>query len=453
MKKIEQKVINVIKENKLIEANDRVLVALSGGPDSVFLLHFLNKFNRKFKITTGALHINHMLRGKHSSADEDFCRTFCRTYKIVFYSVKRNVRSFARKNKISIEEAGRELRYKELEKFRKKFGYNKIATAHTCSDNTETVFINLIKGTGLKGISGIPVKRNNIIRPLISLTKDEVLLYLKYKKLHYRTDITNAASEFERNYLRNEILPLIKNKLNISLDETIFNSSVIFKNYLSWIESLLEEKINKGAEFKNGILILDTKILNEIYPQLVGDYFRIVLQRNFSRQITFNDFKSLKSLLLKQAGTKVLLSGDLKGFRDRESILIYKSKIDFNLKPVELKENCLYKINEKSISFRRINKNEVNFNKDSSVEYVSADRIKKFLLRTWKPGDKFYPLGLKGSKNISDYLAEKKLSSFVKNKQTVLISDGKIVWVVGFRIDDRFKVTPETREVFELCLK
>jgi tRNA(Ile)-lysidine synthase len=158
-------------------------------------------------------------------------------------------------------------------------------------------------------------------------------------------------------------------------------------------------------------------------------------------------------LLLKQAGTKVLLSGDLKGFRDRESILIYKSKIDFNLKPVELKENCLYKINEKSISFRRINKNEVNFNKDSSVEYVSADRIKKFLLRTWKPGDKFYPLGLKGSKNISDYLAEKKLSSFVKNKQTVLISDGKIVWVVGFRIDDRFKVTPETREVFELCLK
>ena len=171
IKNIEHKVIKFIDEKNLIEKKDRILIALSGGPDSVFLLHFLNKFKNKYKIELGALHLNHKLRGKEADKDEEFCRNICSKLKIEYFPVKRNVKAFAVKKKISFEEAGRELRYSVLESTALKNKFNKIATAHNSNDNAETILLNLIKGTGIRGISGIPVKRNNIIRPIINIAK------------------------------------------------------------------------------------------------------------------------------------------------------------------------------------------------------------------------------------------------------------------------------------------
>ena len=199
MKKTEQKVLRFIDEKNLLEKDDRILVALSGGPDSVFLLHFLNKYSKKFKISLSALHINHGLRGKAALADEHFCKKLTKKSGIRFYSVKRDVKALARKLKISTEEAGRLIRYEEFEKFSAKEGFSKIATAHIADDNAETVLLNLIKGTGLNGISGIPFSRGKIIRPLLVLTKEEITQYLKFYKIDYRTDLTNLKSEYERN--------------------------------------------------------------------------------------------------------------------------------------------------------------------------------------------------------------------------------------------------------------
>jgi len=172
MKNIEQSVLKFINDKNLIQKDDRILIALSGGPDSVFLLHFLLKYKRKLRITLGALHVNHRLRGKEADLDEEFCRNLCGKLEIIFYSVKKNVKEYTVKNKLSVEEAGRIIRYRELEKAASAQNYSKIATAHNCDDNVETVLLNLIKGTGLKGISGIPVSRGKIIRPVLCLTKE-----------------------------------------------------------------------------------------------------------------------------------------------------------------------------------------------------------------------------------------------------------------------------------------
>ena len=214
MKKIDEKIIRFIEEQELIELGDKILVALSGGPDSVFLLHFLLKYRKKYGIEIGAMHVNHMIRGEEANKDEKFCRKLCLKLGVDYHTVKRNVPSFAKTNKISIEEAAREIRYKELTKIQKNFFYDKIATAHNCSDNAETVFLNLIKGTGLKGLSGIPIRRENIIRPILSISKDEILEYLKKNKVEYLIDKTNLSNIYERNFVRNEIFPQIKKYLN-----------------------------------------------------------------------------------------------------------------------------------------------------------------------------------------------------------------------------------------------
>jgi len=182
IKSTEQKVIKFILNKKLIDEGDSILVALSGGADSVFLLEFLFKYKRRFNLDIAAFHLNHNLRGKEANIDEQFCKNLTAQKRIPFFSTSKNVKLFAKRKRMSIEEAGRELRYGELLKIAKTHNYKKIATAHNADDNAETVLLNLIKGTGFKGLSGIPERREKIIRPVLILSKKEILDYLHNKK-------------------------------------------------------------------------------------------------------------------------------------------------------------------------------------------------------------------------------------------------------------------------------
>ena len=177
MKSIEEKVLLFIAEKKLISQNDKIVVGLSGGADSVFLLSFLNKFKKKFNLSLIAVHLNHKIRGKEADDDESFCIKFCEELNIPLFLKKKNIKAYAKKKKLSLEEAGRDIRYKLFSEVAVKEKCTKIATAHHQSDNTETVLLNLIKGSGLNGAAGIPERRGNIIRPLLTLTKDEILSY------------------------------------------------------------------------------------------------------------------------------------------------------------------------------------------------------------------------------------------------------------------------------------
>ncbi len=454
LKRIEQKVISFISNNNLINKNDKILTALSGGPDSVFLLYFLQKYKKKYGIEIGAIHINHMLRGRDADEDQNFCRKLSLSLGIKFYTVKKNVKLFAKRNKLSVEEAGRILRYKEFYKALKISGYNKVATAHNSSDNAETVLLNLIKGAGLKGLSGIPAKRDNLIRPVLCLTKDEILSCLNFYKTGYKTDLTNLNNDYERSFLRNSVIPLIKEKLNPDFENTALNESDIFKNIFSYVENKTKDIFKNTYNVKEGRLVISTARLKQIEPELEGYFFKSVFYEVFGLQITYSGYKSLKSLINSEPGKEVNISGKYKAFRDREFIIIFKEKFVNIIKPVYLKTGDTLKLSGKTLSIENVNKLPEKYSGSKLMEYISADNLNGiFVLRAWQTGDRFFPLGMKSTKKVSDFLVEQKISSLKKKEQLVLTNKDRIVWVLGLRLDDRFKILQNTEKVIKLCLK
>ncbi len=454
MNRIEQNFLRFIDENKLISKHDKLLVALSGGPDSVFLLHLLLKFKNRFNIEIAAIHINHMIRGKAANEDEDFCRKLSLNLNMQIHVVKRDVKSFARKNKFSLEEAGRKIRYSEFEKVLKKISFNKIATAHNSSDNSETVLLNLIKGTGLKGISGIPIIRGNIIRPILNFSKEEILQYLNDNGIKFRTDESNLSVDFERNYLRLNIIPLIKEKLNPDFDKSILNSSTSFRNISSFIDKNLSNELKLIAEYKEGQLLISIKKIAGASEEIKSYLLKLAVENNFSVQLTFADYRSIVSLIKKETGKKVNLSNSLTAFKEKDFIIIFKGSKTKELKPLTVNEEHSVKVDEKIISIKRKENVPVKFSGSRLKEYISADKLSEnYIIRRWKNGDKFYPLGLRGTKKVSDFLNEQKISSLKRREQLVLTNRGQIVWVIGLRLDERFKINNKTQKVVELCLK
>jgi tRNA(Ile)-lysidine synthase len=454
MEKTEQVVIKFITDNNIISEEDKILVAFSGGPDSVFLLSFLNKFKRKFNINIGAFHLNHNLRGKEADLDEQFCREMCLSLQIPFFCASENIRQIAKTGRLSLEEAGRVTRYKKLEEAASREKYNKIATAHNSNDNTETVLLNLVKGTGLRGIAGIPVVRGNIIRPILILTKEEILDYLAKHKISCRFDASNLSDDYERNFLRNKIVPLIKEKLNPSLEKSILFSSVIFRNYYEKVEKNIENEIKPFLQQPGEIIKIPVKYLQKKKEPELSEFIKYLLERNFYIQVKFKDVSGIISLMNKEAGTKVNLSGNFTAFRDREDIIIYPRKAENPaIAPVKIKPGENIGLGSHTFSVELCLKVPEKFPNNRQVEYISADNLEEeFLLRPWVEGDRFRPLGLKGSKKVSDFLNDQKIDSISKKNQLVLTNRGRIVWIPGFRIDDRFKIKNSTKKVYKLCL-
>ena len=456
MKKTEQKVLKFIDENSLISKGEKIIVSFSGGPDSVFLLYFLKKFQSRFKISLAAFHLNHMLRGKDADSDELFSANMCLNLNVPFYSVRKNVKQFSLKNKISVEEAGRKIRYSELGKIIKRTGFNKIATAHHINDNAETVLLNLIKGTGLKGISGIPVIRGNIIRPCLIISKEEILYYLKEDNIEFRIDKSNDILEYERNFIRHELLPLIKKNLNPSVELALFNSSRNIRQIYSYLLNSTSQDL-KYLVAVNNELRVPIDILNKLDDELLTFAIKELTERNFSVNLTFNNIISLKNLILKDSGVKLEVSGGLIVYKERKDLILVKNNRSSGIK--EVYEEFLVEsdktVGDLTISAKMVDIEKISPGKVKTREFISADAIfgDKLIIRTWLEGDRFIPFGMNGSKLVSDFLNEIKIESHRKKEQLLLVNGKNIVWVIGHRIDDRFKIKKNTKKVLELCLK
>jgi len=450
MKRTEQKVLKFIEQFKLINKGDKILVAFSGGPDSVFALHFLYKFRKKYKIELLALHFNHGLRGKESNGDENFAKEFCEKQNVQFISQKLDVKTFAKKNKLSIEEAARLLRYENLRRIALKSGCTKIVTAHSQSDNTETILMNLFSGTGLSGLSGIPVRRENIIRPLLCLSKQEIVQYLGEEKINSRLDSSNLNDDFRRNYIRNQILPLIKIKLNPKIDEAVFRSSQNLSNALQLNETLVEHLRSQFVTLTRNALSIQIRLSDLFGGEIPGEVLRTILKENFDHAFEYDDFIKINALITKQKGKQVQLTSGLIALRESNSIRIERVQKTSN-NQIELKVGDIVTIGPQKIGIKLADTKEVKFSKGGRVEFISADNLsEKFILRVWNPGDKFKPLGMKHLKKVSDFLTDEKIPSSGRKNQLVLLSRNQIVWIVGLRIDDRFKLNSKTKKIYKL---
>lgn len=428
------KVQKFIQKEKLLPHNAKIIVGLSGGMDSMVLLDLL--------ILSGyhciAAHCNFHLRGDESDRDAEFVRKWCKSIDVPFTSVNFDTSEYAEDRKISIEMAARELRYKWFETLRKQYEADTIAVAHHKDDSVETVLLNLIRGTGIKGLTGISPKNGHIIRPLLCVSRSEIENYISDREIPYVTDSTNEQDIYTRNYLRINIIPRLQ-VINPSVKESIIRTS----QNVSEAEKVYSESIRGSIE----ILFRDNKInisqLKETAsPQAV--LFEILSPLGFSASTIEDIFQSVDA-----TPGKVFFSDNYRLIKDRLYFILDKNTNTSDSKDYFLLENNTDEIiNPVNLVMRKEN-SPVKINKKKSFLYADADKLKfPLILRKWQPGDWFIPFGMSGRKKLSDYFTDHKYS--LKDKQDVwlILSEDDIVWIVGERSDERFKITEESKNIF-----
>lgn len=451
--------LDFIANQKLGDKSQQYLLAVSGGVDSVVMCDLFFKAGFTFSIA----HCNFMLRGNESEADERFVKTLAEKYNVLFYKKSFRTQLYARRKKISIQMAARQLRYQWLRQIANEEGYHCIATAHHLHDSIETFFINLLRGTGIAGLQGIPVKQGNIIRPLLFASKKMICDYALENKLVWREDSSNFTDKYLRNAIRHHVIPLLK-KLNRNFENTFSKEVSYFKEAAEIFKKFVEEKKKEIIEEEGKNVLLNIKKLKEsgyaetiLYEilraydftpettELIAKHMYTVAGKKFFsptyRLIKDREFFVLTPNKRQETSSKfALLSGKTKGDISRkENFLLKKNRKEFRKENIHLEIETL-KGNISAIT-----------DKSPSVAYLDMDTVRfPLMLRKWKEGDFFYPLGMKGKKKISDFLTDLKIPLHKKEETWVLLSEGKVAWVVGYRIDERFKVSEKTSRIYKI---
>ncbi len=429
-----------IEQNKLCNKTEPILVAFSGGADSVALLHLL--FNAGYNVC--AAHCNFKLRGNHSNNDELFVRKFCQQYSITLYVTTFDTLDYAHKNKISVEMAARQLRYNWFNKIIESNNLSKLATGHHLNDNVETVFLNLAHGTGLNGLTAIKPVNGNIIRPLLFATRMQIESYLSLNSLSWCHDHTNDSDKYRRNVIRHQIVPVMQ-KINSSFLKTMQQNIKWFSLAQNFIDNQITNLTKGLINVNNEQTIINTApvINNPIYALCL---FNWLWPFGFnSSQI--NNIASNKN---RQAG-KQFFSQTHKLIIDRQKIIIAPINNNSNQ---ELTINSFDELVGCNMfeSVKLILAQGYIIDKNKTVGCFDADKIEYPLtLRPWLPGDRFFPLGMKTGKKVSNFFIDIKTDRLTKEKALVLTHKNNIIWLVGFRIDNRYKIDNQTQKI--LCIK
>ncbi len=418
-KKLVERVLNTSKRYGLIEKGDRILVAFSGGPDSVFLLILLNELRRILNIDLSVAHFHHGIRGVEADRDLKFSRDFARSMNLQFFEGFDNTKEYAQQHHLSIEEAARILRYKFLEETLEKWDGTKIATAHTLSDSVETVLFNLFRGTGPTGLAGILPKRGKIIRPIIGFTRDEIMRFLEECEIPYVIDSTNLSIEYTRNYIRHVIIPTVIKKFP-SFEENIGKLSDIFKLEKPYFEKKSEEIYEKAFKFQlPGIRVLDIEILKKYHSLELSWFFRLSLDIEFLHILQVID-------LLKKAQGRLQLPDRKQIWKSYDEFAVIEGELPrFEqvtfLPPFELKNEYT------NVNFRAEIVENARETNDPFVFYWHNPEL-EFEIGPRRPGDRVEVPGV-GRKKLKNLLIEKRIPAWRRDLLPVIRQGGKILWV------------------------
>lgn len=430
-----------ISDNMLFRKQDKILATVSGGADSVVMLHLIFKAG----YYCGIAHCNFKLRGKDSDNDEIFTQQLAEKLKIPFFVKEFDTKKFARKNKYSIEEAARILRYKWFEKIRAENNFTYIATAHHSDDNTETFFINLTAGTGIRGIRGIKNKTGKIVRPLLFAHKQDIEKYCINNNIDYKTDKTNFENKFIRNKFRNKILPMFK-EINPAFDKIMKKNIKIFGEIEKIYNKSVDNSYNKCVITKNNQTLIN---INKLKSEVAQETFLF----EFLKKYGFNSGQNndIFNSLDKETG-KQFFSKKYRLLKDRKYLIIIENKISqFTEKQINKNDKKI--INPLPLQIETFAENNFAISKNQNIACIDADKITfPLTVRNWKKGDYFYPLGMKGRKLLSDFFTDNKLNIYEKENIYILCSENKIVWIIGKRLDDRFKISKNTKNILKLTI-
>lgn len=447
-----KKIKNFISNNSLITENDRILVGLSGGPDSIFLLYFLiNNFKNKIVIA----HINHKLRGVDSDLDEKFVRKVSQKLKIPLYVKREDVKKLSKENKKSIEECGREVRFSFFKKILQVENLTKIALGHNLDDNIETILSNFIKGSGTKGLTGISEKIDNLIHPLINIKKEDILNYFKLNKIEYRIDKTNLENNYLRNKIRNYLIPIIEKEFNKKFKERVSSLSNILKVENELIENLVNEVDNKVLKFDDDFIKIDLKKFINLHlslkRRLIRKAISYLTKSEDLREYSLEHIDKVISLENKKTGSKIELPKDIIAIKDINRIILERKNIFIEDFYIEIPSLGKYKEMGLNIELFLVEKMSISQNPFTS--FFDYDKIEFPLkIRKSKFGEKFKPLGLNYYKKLQDFFIDNKIPKDIRwNLPILLNKKNDILWLVGLRISETYKVTDLTKRV--ICIK
>lgn len=431
-----------ISKNTLFSKTDKLLVAFSGGVDSVVLANLLHKSGYNIELA----HCNFQLRGQEAKDDTAFCENFSKSIQAPFHVIYFDTKTYAAEHKLSIQMAARELRYNWFKALKAKHHFDYILTAHHANDNVETLFVNLIRGTGIKGLQGIPEKQNNMVRPLLFATKDDIRAYADKENLLFREDSSNQEVKYKRNFIRHQIVPELK-KLNPAIEETIHTSIQFFKQSSEIITEYAQLKFQSICKEENHWLYIDIELL-----LLEKQKETLLFEWLYNKQFKTSQIQQLtEALNTEDRVGKLFSSATHQLVIDRKYIIVKTLKKDEEIKEFTITSISDTKHLPIDLSFEEIT--NVSFSKNTneiSIPY-SVDLF-PLKLRRWKQGDKFKPFGMDGFKKLSDFFKDQKLSLFEKENVWILENKEHIIWVIGYRMDDRCKVIEGTEKVLRINL-
>ena len=442
-KRFLQKVSKFIASNKLMECNEKYLVALSGGADSVALSLAL----RELGFDVEAAHCNFHLRGDESDRDELFCRRFCERNGIELHVTHFDTEGFAKLRKISIEMAARHLRYAYFKQLAEDIGASAVCVAHHQDDSVETVLLNLIRGTGIHGLTGIKPKNGNIVRPLLCVTRNEIETVLAEAGQDFVTDSTNLVDDVVRNKIRLDILPLMK-EINPSVSDSIAKTASriadvadALDDVVGGVASVLVEEKAKGA-----VVIHTDRLMTGPAPEYV--LFRLLKGYSFVPSQIEQIYASVST-----GPGRVFVSSTHRLLIDRDCIVV-EPLTESGRRPMLVPECGVYVYDDSmKLRFERVERDSgFKVSADKCFCFADASVVKfPLTVRTVEVGDRFVPFGMKGSKLVSDYLTDRKFNLFDKQRQLVVAdAHGRIVWLVNQRPDERYRITDTTDTVLKI---
>jgi tRNA(Ile)-lysidine synthase len=484
--KIISRALKTIESYDMIKSGDRILISISGGPDSIFLTHLLYLIRSFFNLTLFGYCLDHMTRNGESARDALFVERLCRELEIELFKQKIDVAAWCKLNKLSFQEGARKIRMEKLLEISDKNNIKRIAVGHNADDNIETFFMRLLRGSGGRGLSGIRPVSGKFIRPLIDIFRKDIISYLEDKKISYCVDRTNLENIYFRNRVRNILIPFINKHFRESFKSNILRSIDILKDEDEFLKSYSIARMTGMATIKRGkagkytalIKIPALKIQKE--PRAVQR--RIVLSavemiNGNLEDISFKNIDDILGICVSGGESKIIQPGEkIRVFKIGNNIYFVNidyikllsdefrqflkttGKISTDKRGKEIKIGARIKLKDFNLELLsellKLGKDEIKFDEAKNTEaFLDYAKIKPPLkIRNWKKGDKFYPLGMKGEKKLQDFFIDSKIPIHLRKLIPIFIDREKIIWVGKYRVDDRVRITGDTREVLHLKL-
>ena len=446
---MEDRILKSIENYKLIENGDTIIVGASGGPDSQFMIYMLNSLKSQIDFEIILAHLNHLHR-KEARNDENLVRKTAEELNLKFFTRARSMDDYAKKLKLSSEDAGRRLRYEFFNDLAKEYKNPKIAVAHNKDDQAETVLMRIIRGTGLDGLRAMDYKSGNIIRPILDIKKSEIIAYLDFKKIPYAIDHTNFENDYTRNKIRLDIIPKLE-EINPRVVDQIYSLSELAKDDLEVLDGVIGDKFAELSDIKKDKIIFDKAKFDKTNPAILRRIIRKAIEtlngeiKDISREnidefLTIRDLGTGKKIIkdrlrLRKSYDSYIL--EIKKTKDKFEEEIYLENVDLiNFDGLYIKTSII---------------NSKKYEKSKNIGYFDYDKLTFPLkVRTRKNGDRFTPLGHRSEKKLKDFFMDQKVDREKRDEIPLIISNEKIIWLTGLRISDDFKVTESTKRILKI---